>query len=115
SLSTPQICTPGPVGTAQVTATAQGISSPPTTVYVHQHIENITMTPIPFQTPPNSQNCFSKTQIFNYQASAFTRGSTALIDITPTVGPFTWQALTFNVVTLNVAIKAKPISCLMPA
>src|SRR5436305_14554400 len=43
SLSTPQICTPGPVGTAQVIATAQGISSPPTTVYVHQHVENITI------------------------------------------------------------------------
>jgi len=114
SLSTPQICTPGPVGTAQVTATAQGISSPPTTVYVHQHIENITITPIPGQTPPNSQNCFSKTQIVNYQASAFTRGSTGLIDITPTVGPFSWQALTANVVTLNVATQAKPISGLLP-
>src|SRR6266516_1689269 len=114
SLSTPQICTPGPVGTAQVTATAQGISSPSTTVYVHQHIENITITPIPGQTPPNSQNCFSKTQIVNYQASAFTRGSTGLIDITPTVGPFTWQAVTFNVVTLNVATQAKPISGLLP-
>jgi len=109
SLSTPQICTPGPVGTAQVTATAQGISSPPTTVYVHQHIENITITPIPGQIPPNWQNCFSKTQIVNYQASAFTRGGSGLIDITPTVGPFTWQALTFNVVTLNVATQAKPI------
>ena len=114
SLSTPQICTPGPVGTAQVTATAQGISSPPTTVYVHQHIENITITPIPGQTPPNSQNCFSKTQIVNYQASAFTRGGTGLIDITPTVGLFSWQALTANVVTLNVATLAKPISGLLP-
>src|SRR6266480_3467158 len=85
SLSTPQICTPGPVGIAQVTATAQGISSPPTTVYVHQHIENITITPIPGQTPPNSQNCFSKTQIVNYQASAFTRGGTGLIDLTPII------------------------------
>src|SRR5712691_5206518 len=110
SLSTPQICTPGPVGTAQVTATAQGISSPPTTVYVHQHIENITIAPIPGQTPPNSQNCFSKTQIVNYQESAFTRGGTGLIDITPTVGLFSWQALTANVVTLNVATLAKPIS-----
>jgi WD40 repeat protein len=114
SLSTPQICTPGPVGTAQVTATAQGISSPPTTVYVHQHIENITITPIPGQTPPNSQNCFSKTQVVNYQASAFTRGGTGLIDITPTVGPFSWQALTANVMTLNVATQAKPISGLLP-
>ncbi|PYX17796.1 MAG: hypothetical protein DMG87_15455, partial [Acidobacteria bacterium] len=83
-------------------------------MYVHQHIENITITPIPGQTPPNSQNCFSKTQIVNYQASAFTRGSTGLIDITPTVGPFTWQAVTFNVVTLNVATQAKPISGLLP-
>src|SRR5579863_1128593 len=39
SLSSPQICTPGPVGVAQVTATALGVISPPTTVYVHQHIE----------------------------------------------------------------------------
>src|SRR5271170_4821340 len=35
SLSNPQICTPGPVGVAQVKASAQGVSSPPTTVYVH--------------------------------------------------------------------------------
>src|SRR5207244_13628461 len=68
----------------------------------------------PWQNPPNSQSCFSKTQILNYQASAFTRGSTGLINITPTVGPFTWQAVTFNVVTLNVATQAKPISGLLP-
>src|ERR1700731_551661 len=41
SLSNPQICTPGKVGIAQVTATAQGVSSPPTTVYVHQHIDKV--------------------------------------------------------------------------
>src|ERR1700674_3174790 len=35
SLSVPQVCTPGQVGVAQVTATAKGVSSPPTTVYVH--------------------------------------------------------------------------------
>ncbi|HEV2714296.1 MAG TPA: hypothetical protein VGU64_03470, partial [Terriglobales bacterium] len=60
SLSTPQICTPGPVGTAQVTATAQGISSPPTTVYVHQHIQNVSITAIPGQQLPNQQGCISK-------------------------------------------------------
>src|ERR1700722_554085 len=41
SLSVPQICTPGPVGFADVTATAQGVSSPATRVYVHQHIDSV--------------------------------------------------------------------------
>src|ERR1700674_807800 len=44
SLSVPQICTPGPVGVAQITATAQGVSSPPTTVYVHQHIDKVVVS-----------------------------------------------------------------------
>src|SRR5579859_3625236 len=38
SLSVPQICTAGPIGFADITATAQGVSSPATRVYVHQHI-----------------------------------------------------------------------------
>src|SRR5215470_4071816 len=38
SLTLPQACTPGTVGTSQVTATAEGISSPPITIYVHQRI-----------------------------------------------------------------------------
>ena len=52
SLTAPQICTPGPVGVAQVTATSHGVSSPPTTVYVHQHIDKIVVSPVPGQTPP---------------------------------------------------------------
>jgi trimeric autotransporter adhesin len=114
SLSTPQICTPGPVGTAQVTATAQGISSPPTTVYVHQHIQNVSITAIPGQQLPNQQGCISKDQVFNYQASAFTLGPNGPVDITPTVGPFTWQTATLNVATLKVAAVANPITGLLP-
>jgi len=38
SLTVPQICTPGPVGTAQVTASTLGVTSPPVTVYVHAPI-----------------------------------------------------------------------------
>src|SRR5450755_730544 len=52
SLTIPTVCTPGPVGVAQVTATAQGVSSPPTTVYVHQHIDSVAVTPAPNQAPP---------------------------------------------------------------
>jgi hypothetical protein len=109
SLSAPQICTPGPVGVAQVTATSHGVSSPPTTVYVHQRIDKIVTSPIPNQTPPAGP-CFSKGQVFNYQANAFSQG----LDITNSVGPFTWQAITTGVATLKTATDAAPIVGLAP-
>src|SRR5438874_4866563 len=87
SLTSPQICTPGPAGVAQITAVAQGVSSPPTTVYVHQHVDNIVAGLIPTN-PPSTAPCISKDQTRNYQATAFSRGA----DITSTVGPFTWKA-----------------------
>jgi hypothetical protein len=105
SLTSPQICTPGPVGVAEVTATSHGVSSPPTTVYVHQHIDKIVLSPVPGQTPP-ANPCFSKGQDFNYQAAALSRG----LDITDSVGPFTWQAATPEVATLVVATVNAPIS-----
>ncbi len=108
SLTTPQICTPGPVGIAQVTATSQGVSSPPTTVYVHQHIDKITVSPIPGQTPPAGP-CFSKGQTFNYQATALSRG----LDITASVGTFTWQSVNPSVATLTAAIASTPVTGLV--
>ncbi|MBV9572602.1 MAG: hypothetical protein JOY93_01015 [Acidobacteriales bacterium] len=95
SLNNPTRCTPGPVGSAQITATSQGVSSQPITVYVHQHIDSITVSPAPGQP---QVSCVSKGQTFNYQARAFSQGS----DITSTVGPFSWQAATnASVVTFN--------------
>jgi len=101
SLSVPQICTPGPVGVAQITATAQGVSSPPTTVYVHRHIDNIVVNPITTNPPPTP--CVSKDQTVNYAATAYSRsgGSPPGLDITSTVGPFTWQALAPDVAKLS--------------
>ena len=98
SLSAPTICTPGTVGVAQVTATAQGVSSPPTTVYVHQHVDKIAVSflPMPNQPPPTNP-CFSVGQIADYQATAYSTG----VDITSTVGVFTWQTLQTSVATLN--------------
>jgi len=98
SLSTPQICTPGPVGVAQVIATAQGVSSPPTTVYVHQHIDKVVVSPLllPNQPPP-ANPCLSVGQTANYQATAYSRGS----NITSTVGIFNWQTQVASVATLN--------------
>ena len=105
SLTAPQICTPGPVGTAQVTARSHGVSSPPTTVYVHQHIDKIVISPVTGQTPPSGP-CFSKGQSFNYQANAFSRG----LDITGTVGPFTWQSVNNDVTTLAIATDSAPVT-----
>ena len=98
SLSAPTICTPGTVGVAQVTATAQGVSSPPTTVYVHQHVDKIAVSflPMPNQPPPTNP-CFSVGQIADYQATAYSNGT----DITSTVGVFTWQTQQTSVATLN--------------
>lgn len=103
SLSNPQICTPGPVGVSQVTATAQGVSSPPTTVYVHQHIDSVTISAAPNQNPPVPPACLSAPQssgilqTYNYQATAFSRG----VDITSTVGQFRWQGQNSTVVKLS--------------
>ena len=100
SLSSPQICTPGGVGVAQVTASAQGVSSPTTTVFVHQHVDKITasLLVLPNQPPPTNP-CFSVGQTSNYQATAYSNG----VDITSTVGVFTWQTLVANVATLTIA------------
>jgi len=108
SLSSPQVCTPGPVGVAQVTATAQGVSSPPTTVYVHQHIDKVVLTdvcgtvqpPFPCTLPRYSCQSLSQNSVPQndvYQANAYSRG----VDITSTVGPFSWQAFNSPVATLS--------------
>ena len=94
SVSTPAVCTPGSTGAAQVVATAQGVSSPAVTVFVHQHITDIVISKIPNQPPTLSSICFSKgapagPESALYQAFAFS-GST---DITFSVGPFSWQSV----------------------
>ncbi len=120
SLAAPQICTPGQIGTAVVTATAQGVTSPATTVYVHQHIDKIVVSPVPAQPAPLSSLCFSagqfagaKGELYNYQANAYS-GTSPQIDITSTVGPFTWQAGNASVVTLTAASVNSTVSGLLP-
>jgi hypothetical protein len=96
SISSPQVCTPGPVGVAQITASAQGVSSPPTTLFVHQHIDGISVISVPTQSNPAAP-CVTKGQTFEYEARAFSRGS----DITSTVGRFGWSTASFTVVNLS--------------
>jgi hypothetical protein len=114
SLTNPQICTPGPVGTAQVTATAQGVSSPPITVYVHQHITRITIGKVPTQPQTLSTACLSKgapsgPEKWIFEAFAF-NGTT---DITTSVGPFTWQTSSpgsTSIVSLSTPATGSPLN-----
>ena len=94
SLSVPQICTPGPVGTSQVTATTLGVTSSPVTVYVHAPITSIAISKVPGQPQTLRPDCLSKGPVHGperwlFQASAF-NGAT---DITSSVGPFSWQQI----------------------
>jgi hypothetical protein len=110
SLTTPTICTPGATGTAQVVASAQGVTSPPVTVYVHQHVTNIVISKVPNQPPTLSTLCLSKRapsgnpESTLYQAFAF-NGNT---DITASVGPFTWQAVSVAGQTNAVSLTSLP-------
>ena len=100
SPSNPVVCTPGIAGIASVTAESEGVSSAPTTVYIHQHIQNIQVAPVGVPTT----NCFSQGVIWNYQATAF--GAQG-VDITSTVGPINWSVTTANVLTVD-SIKGLP-------
>ncbi len=89
--SASRVCTPQGTGVTQVTATGNGVSSPPVTIYVHQHIDTITLTLI---NPPIPQpDCITLAQapgIQNYldfQAHAFSNN----VDITNTVGSFAFS------------------------
>jgi hypothetical protein len=104
SLSNPQLCTPGAEGTAQITASAQGVNSPPTTIYVHQHIASVSIEPVSLSTDPDPSSpeglagCTSKGHIREFQAVARTRTG---VDISATMGVPTWQLSTATVGTLT--------------
>jgi hypothetical protein len=110
SLTTPTICTAGATGTTQIVAVAQGVTSPPVTVYVHQHITNITVSKVPNQPPTLSTLCLSKRapsgnpESTLYQAFAF-NGNT---DITASVGPFSWQTVSVAGQTPAVSLSSLP-------
>ena len=86
---TATICSPGTPGIALVTAVINGVSSPPTTVYVHQHIDSIQIQKIiPPGPPPQQYDCFSQGQTWLFAAVAFSNG----VDITGSVGPVSWTS-----------------------
>ena len=119
SATTPIVCTPGGVGTATITASSSGVVSAPTTVYVHQHIAQISVTALPILAPPMpfttsspspASECFTAAagssttaQSQKYEAAALADDASGhpTLDITSTVGPFSWSASQANVATLT--------------
>jgi len=97
--STGTLCTAGQPGVAVVTAVVNGVSSPPTTVYVHLHIDDFQVSSL--QTTPTSSSCYQKGpccsqgQTWLYQALAYHNG----VDITSTIGQPTWLATNNAVLT----------------
>ncbi len=105
--STGAICSPGLPGLATVTAITNGISSPVTTVYVHQHIDTVQI----LEMPPNGQelyDCFSQGQSWIFEGIAYSAG----IDITNTVGPISWASSNVNVLTTTAYVPPQEPSVL---
>ncbi len=110
SLTAPTVCTPGPAKAAQLVASAEGATSPPITVFVHQHIERLEVSAIdtPVLCDPGSPqpiaglsaaSQFAAAGFADYQVLATNNGT----DITSTIGPITWNAQNSAVVTLTTS------------
>ena len=90
-------CSPGGIGVVQVTASALGTSSPPTYIFVHPAIDSIVVNGILPNNVPVQEPCLSQGQLMTVQAQAFSQG----VDITASVGPFSWTANNSAVVQLK--------------
>jgi hypothetical protein len=102
-----RICAPQGAGVTQVTATANGVTSTPVTVYVHEHVDRIKVTLI---NPPIPQpDCITLAQepgiqnFLDFQAQAFRVTGGTQIDITNTVGSFTFSQTNNAVAKLNIS------------
>ncbi len=89
-------CTPAGTGVALVTASALGQSSVPTYVFVHPHVDNVTVTGFFLNGIPSQEPCLSQGQSMTLEAHAFSQGS----DITSAVGPFSFTAQNAPVVNM---------------
>ncbi len=111
------ICSPGGTGVVSVTATAFGLTSAPTLVFVHPFVSSIQVSVVqPVNPPPPAcpgqtalpaacalpfkatNSCLSQNQILTYQALAFDGQGN---DITASVGPFSWNQGNANVAKIT--------------
>ena len=96
---TGSMCSPGTPGIAYVRAVTAGVSSPPTTVFVHQHIDSIQVSRLDPQGPP-LYDCFSQGQTWGYQGIAYSNN----VDITNSVGPMSWSSSNTGVLSTDTTL-----------
>lgn len=101
------VCAPQGGGVTQVTASANGVTSLPVTVYVHQHVDVITLSLI---NPPIPQpDCITLAQAPNiqnyldFQARAFSLTNNTMMELTNTVGSFTFSQTNSTVAKLSTS------------
>jgi hypothetical protein len=92
-------CSPGTSGIAIVTAVINGVSSPPTTVYVHRPVSSIAVTQA--ESIPPQFDCFSQGQTWQFQGIAYDSNDA---DITNTVGPMNWSFGNPGVLTFDTGV-----------
>jgi hypothetical protein len=129
-------CSPGNTGMVQVTASALGATSAPTLIFVHAPIDNIQVNLVPpVNSPPpacpnqqtlpaacnipfnkgncttqidsqgqpfTSCKCLSQNQTEILQATAYSQG----VDITASIGPFTWTQVSAGVATITPIVNS---------
>ncbi len=103
----PPCAVPALPGIALVSAVINGISSAPTTIYVHQHIDSLQISPLEPQGPPQ-YDCFSQGQTWNYAATAYSTIGGISTDITSTVGPMSWSSKNIGVVSTTPIVSNQP-------
>src|SRR5258708_26619500 len=82
-----------------VTAAREGASSPPTTLYFHQHTDSKKGGRA--EPKPPQYDCFSQGQTWQFQGIAYSNN----VDITNTVGPMTWSYSNTGVLTTNTTLQ----------
>ncbi len=89
STTTPIVCTPGSVGSTQITISSGSLSANVPT-FTHQKVDAIRVTPA-------RVDCRSVGQTQQMTAQAFSNG----VDITNTVGPFAWATQATSIATVD--------------
>lgn len=101
SLTLPTICTPGPAGIVQISASAGDANSNPVTLYIHQHVERIVVAPVAANPPAclSARNSLGLGDTEDFQATAYSNG----LDVTSSVGPISWAATATQVVSTSTS------------
>jgi hypothetical protein len=102
-----RVCTPQGAGVTQVTATSNGVTSAPVLVYVHEHVDLITLSLI---NPPVPQpDCITLAEgpgiqnFLDFQARAYRLTGGTQVEITNTVGSFTFSQTNNAVAKLSTS------------